>query len=293
MKINEGISLFVEYLYVEKGLSKNTIASYQSDLELFMRIVPNAEDVLDINIDNIRKYIRFQTAHGLSATSITRRISSIKNFLMFLQRENKYNQQIPKIELPKRGTHLPTYLTVEEVEALLNAPDMTKENGIRDRAMLEIMYSSGLRVSELLSLTKGNINMEKGIITIVGKGSKERRVPIGDYALEYLHKYLHDVRDKKRNLKTNIIFLNHFNKSISRQYFHRIIKDYAKKVGINKEIFPHTLRHSFATHLLENGAKLRVVQEMLGHSDVSTTQIYTTITRSTIVSSYDLYKSRK
>lgn len=293
MEINEGISLFIEYLYVEKGLSKNTIESYQSDLELFQKAVPSLEDVLDINSENIRKFIRYQTAHGLSATSITRRISTIKNFLLFLQRENEYNQQIPKIELPKRGIHLPTYLTIEEVEALLNAPDMTKESGIRDRAMLEVMYSSGLRVSELLSLTKGNVNMEKGIITIIGKGAKERRVPIGDYALEYLEKYLYDVRDKKRNLKTNIIFLNHFNKPVSRQYFHRIIKDYARKVGMQKEISPHTLRHSFATHLLENGAQLRVVQEMLGHSDVSTTQIYTTITTSRIVSAYDLYKSRK
>ena len=293
MLIEDGLIEFIEYLYVEKGLSKNTIEAYKEDLELFMKTVPDMQYVVDINSDNIRKFIRYQTARGLSATSIIRRISTIKNFLIYLQREGKYSQKIPKIDLPKKAMHLPTYLTEEEVEALLMAPDLTKNEGIRDRAMLEVMYSSGLRVSELLSLTKGNINISKGIITIMGKGSKERRVPIGDFALEYLVKYFDEVRDKKRNIRTNVIFLNKFNKPISRQYFHRIIKQYALKVGITKDISPHTLRHSFATHLLEHGAQLRVVQEMLGHSDVATTQIYTTITQNRIVSAYDLYTKRK
>ncbi|MCH5171628.1 MAG: site-specific tyrosine recombinase XerD [Erysipelotrichales bacterium] len=293
MLIQDGIIEFIDYLYVEKGLSKNTIEAYKKDLDLFVETIPNMEYVVDINNDNIRKFIRYQTAKGLSATSIIRRISTIKNFLLYLQREGKYSQKIPKIDLPKKAMHLPTYLTEEEVEALLMAPDLNKKEGIRDRAMLEVMYSSGLRVSELLSITKGNINVPKGIITIMGKGSKERRVPIGDFALEYLIKYLDEVRDKKRNVRTNVIFLNKFDKPISRQYFHRIIKQYALKVGITKEISPHTLRHSFATHLLEHGAQLRVVQEMLGHSDVATTQIYTTITQNRIVSAYDLYTKRK
>ena len=173
------------------------------------------------------------------------------------------------------------------------APDMTKKEGIRDRAMLEVMYASGLRVSELLNLTKGNVNMSKGILTIIGKGSKERRVPIGDFALEYLDKYMTEVRDKIKKLSTNVIFLNKFNEPISRQYFHRIIKKYAAQVGITKDISPHTLRHSFATHLLEHGAQLRVVQEMLGHADISTTQIYTTITQNRILAAYDMYTKRK
>ncbi|MCH5180459.1 MAG: tyrosine recombinase [Erysipelotrichales bacterium] len=293
MLIEEGIVYFIDYLYVEKGLSKNTIQSYQKDLELFLQSNPDMQEVMDINSENIRKFVRYQTARGLSPTSIIRRVSTIRNFLIYLQREGKYLLQIPKIDLPKKAIHLPTYLTEEEVEALLMAPDMTKKEGIRDRAMLEVMYSSGLRVSELLSLTKGKVNISKGIVTIIGKGSKERRVPIGDFALEYLVKYLDEVRDKKRNARTEVIFLNKFNKPISRQYFHRIIKQYAKLVGIDKEISPHTLRHSFATHLLEHGAQLRVVQEMLGHSDVATTQIYTTITQNRIVSAYDLYTKRK
>lgn len=293
MLIQDAIIDFIDYLYVEKGLSKNTIEAYKEDLELFLIAVPNMQYVVDINTDNIRKFIRYQTARGLSATSVIRRVSSIKNFLIYLQREGKYSQKIPKVDLPKKPIHLPTYLTEEEVESLLMAPDLTKNEGIRDRAMLEVMYASGLRVSELLGLTKGNVNMSKGIITIVGKGSKERRVPIGDFALEYLVKYLDEVRDKKRNVRSNVIFLNKFDKPISRQYFHRIIKQYALKVGITKEISPHTLRHSFATHLLEHGAQLRVVQEMLGHSNVATTQIYTTITQNRIVSAYDMYTKRK
>ncbi len=293
MLIQDGIMDFIDYLYIEKGLSKNTIEAYREDLELFLRSCPEITDISEISEDHIRKFIRNQTAHGLEAKSVIRRISTIKNFLLYLQREGKYNHPIPKIAHPKKPIHLPIYLTEKEVEDLLMAPDMTKKEGIRDRAMLEVMYASGLRVSELLNLTKGNVNMSKGILTIIGKGSKERRVPIGDFALEYLDKYMTEVRDKIKKLSTNVIFLNKFNEPISRQYFHRIIKKYAAQVGITKDISPHTLRHSFATHLLEHGAQLRVVQEMLGHADISTTQIYTTITQNRILAAYDMYTKRK
>lgn len=291
MHIEEAINNFVEYLYVEKGLAKNTIIAYQDDLQSFIKIT-GVENTNDINKDTLRKYVRMETINGLNATSIIRRMSTIHNFLLFLQRENKYNMQIPIVDLPKKQILLPSYLTVEEVDALLEQPNLSKKEGIRDRAMLEIMYASGLRVSELLNLKKGDVNMSKGIITIIGKGSKERRVPIGDFALEYLDKYLVEVRNKIKD-GGNFIFLNNRHKPISRQYFHRQVKKYAKQAGIDKEISPHTLRHSFATHLLENGAQLRVVQEMLGHSNIATTQIYTTITQNRILSAYDLYTKRK
>jgi len=293
MEIESAIELYNTYLIVEKGLSDNTIKSYQEDLKIFLEAIPDIKRVGDLMPEHFRVFVRYEAMHQISARTIVRRISVIRGFYLFLQNENLYHQQIPHIDLPKKKTLLPTYLTFEEVEALLDQPDLTKADGIRDKAMLEVMYASGLRVSELLSLTFGSINMTKGIIKIVGKGSKERQVPIGDFALEYLNNYLDKVRYKDKKIKSNYIFLSKLNKPISRQYFYKVIQKYAKMAGIDKEISPHTLRHSFATHLLENGAQLRVVQEMLGHSNIATTQIYTTITQNRILQAYDLYNKRK
>lgn len=293
MDIYEAIELYVEYLIVEKGLSNNTVQAYKEDIDIFLNAIGQIETTSDLQPEFIRQFVRFESINKISPRSIVRRISTIRGFYLFLQRENLYRQQIPKIDLPKRATILPTYLTVEEVESLLEQPDLSKNGGIRDRAMLEVMYSSGLRVSELLNLTFKNLNAQKGIITLIGKGSKERRVPIGDFAMEYLSNYLEKVRYKDKVTKNSFIFVSKLKKPLSRQYFHRIIKNYASKAGIRKNISPHTLRHSFATHLLENGAQLRVVQEMLGHSNIATTQIYTTITERRILKAYDLYNKRK
>ena len=188
---------------------------------------------------------------------------------------------------------LPTYLTIEEVEALLEAPDLTKKGELRDKAMLEVMYASGLRVSELINLEKHQLNMKRGVIKVMGKGSKERKVPIGEFALEYVVKYIEEARNFNPGKDSKYLFLNREGKPISRVYFFKQVRKYAERAGINKVISPHTLRHSFATHLVEQGAELRAVQEMLGHSNIATTQIYTHLSKSRIRSAYDLYMNKK
>ena len=197
------------------------------------------------------------------------------------------------MDKPKGSKKLPVCISIEEVEALLNAPDLDKNEGQRDRAMLEVMYSSGLRISELLNLTMRQINFQRGMLRIVGKGNKERIVPIGDYALEYLNKYITEGRRKNINKNSDYVFLNRYGEPLSRVYFFKQVKKYAKEAGIKEEISPHTLRHCSATHMLENGAELRAVQEMLGHANIATTQIYTNISSKRILSAYDLYSKRK
>ena len=216
-----------------------------------------------------------------------------KNFYLFLEKEHIIETQLTKFDKPKGSKRLPTCISIEEVEALLESPNIEKTEGLRDRAMLEVMYSSGLRVSELLSLKISQINFEKGIIKIIGKGSKERHVPIGDYALEYLNKYIEGPRRRNPGKNSEYAFLNRYGMPLSRQYFFLQIKKYAIAAGIKEEISPHTLRHCFATHMLENGAELRAVQEMLGHTNIATTQIYTNISSKRILSAYDLYSKRK
>ncbi len=234
-----------------------------------------------------------QSEAGLSASTILRRLSATRNFFLFLSSEKIIDLDIPKLKGPKLPKKLPLVMTEEEVDGLLEAPDMRKKGGIRDRAMLEVMYSSGLRVSELVSLKLKQIDFENGTITIIGKGDKQRSIPIGEFALEYLSKYIDEVRSKSRFRKSNYVFLNKNGEPISRIYFWKQIKAYAEKAGIDKDISPHTLRHCFATHLLENGADLRMVQEMLGHSNIATTQIYTHVSSKRIMSAYDKYGLRK
>lgn len=292
MEISEAIKYFFQYLSVEKGVSKETIKSYQYDLQEFFKAFPK-NDTDDIMPTDISDFIAIQSRQNLSVKTIQRRLSSTKNFYLFLEKERIIHEPIVHFDTPRGIKKLPIVLTIDEVEDLLDAPDLTKPEGIRDRAMFEVMYSSGLRVSELLSLQIKDVNLDKGIIHVVGKGNKERRVPIGDYALEYLIKYYHEVRVKNHGAETNYLFLNRYGKPLSRQYFFLQVKKYAQRVGIHKEISPHTLRHCFATHLLEGGANLRTVQEMLGHSNIATTQIYTNISSRRILDAYDLYSKRK
>ena len=292
MDLNEATELYFQYLRVEKGVSNDTIQNYLYDLRLFCSCLKK-ENISDLKSDDIQQFIRIQTQNMMSVPTILRRISSIKNFYLFLEKERIISFQIEELDKPKGAKKLPICISVEEVEALLNAPDLSKPEGQRDRAMLEVMYSSGLRISELLSLKLKQINYERGTIRIIGKGNKERIVPIGDYALDYLNTYLEDGRRKNKNKNSEFLFLNRYGDPVSRVYFFKQVKKYAKEANIKEVISPHTLRHCFATHMLENGAELRAVQEMLGHTNIATTQIYTNISSKRILSAYDLYSKRK
>ena len=293
MLINDAVELFAQYLLVEKGLSKKTVEAYINDLKQFFAYFKNHKEVEDLDPNDINSFMMYGASQGKQASTTLRRASSIKHFYSFLKKEGYYDKELPDVESIKKPSKLPTYLSVEEVEALLNAPNMKSLSGIRDRAMLELMYASGLRVSELVLLEKSNINLKKGVVTVFGKGAKERKVPIGDYALEYVVRYLNEVRDKFNGRNSKYLFLNRKGQPISRIYFFKQIRKYAQEVGIEKTISPHTLRHCFATHLLEGGAQLRTVQGMLGHSNIATTQIYTHISRDRIVSAYDLFMNKK
>ena len=292
MELNEASDLYFQYLRVEKGVSNETIRNYAYDLKQFFDVL-HKETTADLRSDDIQEFIRIQTQNMLSVPTILRRISSTKNFYLFLENERIISFQIDNLDKPKGSKKLPICISVEEVEALLNQPDLSKPEGQRDRAMLEVMYSSGLRVTELISLKVKQINFARGIIKIIGKGDKERIVPIGDYALEYLNKYLNDGRRKNKNRNSDYLFLNRYGEPVSRVYFFKQVKKYAQEAGIDVEVSPHTLRHCFATHMLENGAELRAVQEMLGHTNIATTQIYTNISSKRILSAYDLYSKRK
>ena len=292
MTLNEASNLYFEFLRVEKGVSNETILNYSYDLKQFFDVL-NKKTTANLKSEDIQEFVRIQTQNMMSVPTILRRISCIKNFYLFLEKERLISFQIEELDKPKGAKKLPVCISIEEVEALLNQPNLEKAEGQRDRAMLEIMYSSGLRISELLNLKLKQINFERGIVKIVGKGNKERIVPIGDYALEYLNKYLNNRRMKNPGKNSDFLFLNRYGEQVSRVYFFKQVKKYAQQAGIKTEISPHTLRHCFATHMLENGAELRAVQEMLGHANIATTQIYTNISSKRILSAYDLYSKRK
>ena len=288
MLINEVKDEFLSYLIVERGDSKATIDNYSIDLDQFISFEEN-KDISLLKREDISDFINYLSSKGLKTSSIIRRSTVIRLFYIYLNKEKLIDVPLTGLYLPKNEKHLPSVLSTDEVDALLDCFDLTKEVEIRDKAMLETMYASGLRVSELLSLELGNINFVQGYIKTKGKGSKERIIPIGEFALEYLSLYIDKVRGCNVGYKTKYVFLNKEGKPISRQYFWRKVKEYALRANIYTEISPHTLRHSFATHLLENGANLREVQEMLGHSKIETTQIYTHISTKRIISAYDQF----
>ena len=292
MTLNEASELYFQYLRVEKGVSNETIRNYAYDLRIFFEVL-NKHSTKDLKSGDIQEFIRIQTQNMLSIPTILRRISSIKNLYLFLEKERIITFQLDSLDKPKGSKKLPVCISIEEVEALLEQPDISKPEGQRDKAMLEVLYSSGLRISELLSLKTNQINYEHGIVKVIGKGNKERIVPVGDFAIEYLGKYINDGRRKNPKRSSDFLFLNRYGEPVSRVYFFKQVKKYAKQAGIQVEISPHTLRHCFATHMLENGAELRAVQEMLGHANIATTQIYTNISSKRILSAYDLYSKRK
>lgn len=274
---------FLNYLVVERGLSRNTLESYSRDLNKYIDYLEKhgISDIKETSSSHIIAFISTLTEKGLSTKTTARNLVAIRTFYKFLVSE-KYLEENPaaRIDSPKTWFRLPNTLALDEVERLLDQPDANTPLGMRDSAMLELLYATGLRVSELISLSLNNINLEAGYLIALGKGSKERIVPIGDHAAKKVREYMVSARNrllKKSN--SPYIFVNRSGKFISRQGFWKIIKKYALKAGIKKNIAPHTLRHSFATHLLERGADLRSVQTMLGHVDISTTQIYTHVTR--------------
>ena len=293
MDIIDSLDMYRQYLLVEKGLSKNTWNSYLNDLKMFFTHFKSFKTVEDISEESLSEYVSFCLNNEYSTTSVLRISSSIKSYLLFLKNSGYFKYEIPEITLPKKPDRLPVCLNREEIELLLSAPDLENPSGLRDRAMLEVMYSSGLRVSELLSLTIDKISFQQKIINVFGKGSKERKVPISEYSLDFVQEYISKVRSKNPGKNSKILFLNKKGEQISRIYFYKQIEKYAEYVGIRKKISPHTLRHSFATHLLDGGAQLRAVQEMLGHENIQTTQIYTHVSKAKLINTYDLFMNKK
>ena len=294
MEINESFDAFIQYLRVERGVSEITVKNYREDFKIFLLSFPDVRTTDDLSVDMLPEFVRRQDELARSSSTILRRYSLLRNYFSFLNEENILHEEMPDVDKPKSSKRLPFVMSNEEVDELLEAPDISKDNGMRDRAMLELMYATGLRVSELLSLRFRNVNMQNGLITVYGKGNKQRSVPVSSFALEFLRKYIDGPRKRVKGSKdTDIIFLNRDGKALSRTYFFMQVKRYAEEKGIDSSVSPHTLRHCFATHLLENGASFRAVQEMLGHSNIATTQIYTEVSTKRIMSAYDLYASRK
>ncbi len=285
------ISEFLIYLELDLNYSDNTIKSYEKDLEKLAKYYEK-KDLLKLGVKDLEKYI--YTLNELAASSVSRNISALRTFYNYFMKLDKisYNP-CDSIKQPKLGTHLPTFLTIEEIEKLLDIKIETPFDA-RNKAILEIMYATGLRISETITLEFKNIDLDECIVRVMGKGSKERIVPINDYAIDALNNYINNYRQLLvKNIETNYLFLNNHGKMLTRQGVFKMIKEECLKKGITKNISPHTLRHTFATHLLENGADLRVIQELLGHSDIQTTQIYTHITNETLHKEYLTYFPRK
>jgi integrase/recombinase XerD len=282
---------FIYYLSVERGLADNTLDSYQRDLKKYLQFLKK-HDVDNFNITSrkiISQYLLEQREKGLAPSTLTRNLASIRSFYNFLLKEQVIQENpAAELESPRTEKKLPRVLSFKDMELLLEQPETREIIGMRDKAMLELLYATGIRVSELVSLGLNNVNIKMGFLRCEGKGNKERMIPLGSVAIKSLQEYLQYARNKLLKQKDEkALFINQHGKRLTRQGFWKILKKYALKAGISAEITPHTLRHSFATHLLENGADLRSVQEMLGHADISTTQIYTQITRRKIKEIYD------
>ena len=289
MELNKLIEDFKTYLLIDKKYSANTILSYQDDLHKFILYFQN-KDIKSIKKEDLKNYLNYLKKEELSSKTISHHISVIRTFYKFLLMNKLLDNDISStLELPKAKKTLPTVMTLEEIDKLLDI-DLKDDYSFRNKAMLELMYATGLRVSELIALKLSHIDLENCIIRTLGKGSKERIVPIGDYALRYLKTYVYEYRNammKKKN--HDYVFVNNHGDPMTRQGFFKIIKKQADMKGIKTVISPHTIRHSFATHLLERGADLRSIQEMLGHSNISTTQIYTHVSNKHLEQNYQMH----
>ena len=269
----------MDTLWVEHGLSDNTLTAYRNDLLGLSRWLSRpAVGITEVRRDHLLDYLSYRVRQGGTPRTTARLLSSIRRFYRYLAGRGMIQKDpSAQIEFPKLGRSLPGTLSEEEVERLLVAPDVSKAHGMRDRAMLELLYASGLRVSELIGLTLDQVNLNHGVIRVMGKGSKERLIPFGEQANEWIGQFMNDARVclLKSRPPCDALFVTRRGGAMTRQAFWALIKKYARQVGITKHLSPHTLRHAFATHLLNHGADLRVVQMLLGHSDLSTTQIYT------------------
>lgn len=290
-KLQEDVEDYLRYSQIERGLSDNTIFAYRQDLMDFLVFLKKEGlDSWPTKAVDIDAFLAEQRDLNKATSSISRMISSLRKFYQWLVRQNiqKINPML-EIDSPKKEHRLPVALSVDEVTKLLDQPDVTKKLGIRDRALLETLYATGIRVSELINLKFSDLHEELKLLKVLGKGSKERLIPISDVAISWIKSYQEKVRDPlllKSGKYTDTIFLNNRGGALTRQAVWQIIKRYCQMAGIKKNVTPHTLRHTFATHLLENGADLRVVQEILGHSDISTTQIYTNLSQQHILQVY-------
>ncbi|WP_445366932.1 site-specific tyrosine recombinase XerD [Methylomonas sp. BW4-1] len=278
MNSAQTIEAFLNALWLEFGLSDNTLSAYGSDLKLFAKWLKD-KDITAVDDTTIKSFLANRQQQGITSRSSARIVSCLRRFYGYLLREGKINiDPTQLIDSPQLGRTLPDSLSETDVELLLNAPEVTDKLGFRDRTMLEMLYATGLRVSELVELKFSQINFRQGCVRIVGKGDKERLVPVGEEAMDWAEHYLNTARQAiLGNRQSDYLFVTTRGTSMTRQAFWHIIKRYAVRAGIDKHLSPHTLRHAFATHLLNHGADLRVVQLLLGHSDLSTTQIYTHI----------------
>lgn len=284
------------FLLIEKGLSEKTIAAYCTDLMKFGLFLEKKKviDLSGIDTGRILEYLIHLRAQGLSARSRARHLVSLRGFFKFMTHEKILEKNPAQgVDLPKTGLHLPDVLTVSEVEALIRAPDRNKPEGLRDAAMLELLYGAGLRVSELIRIEMTGINLEAGFVRVFGKGAKERVVPVGRMALDVIRDYLGRSRPQLLKNRSSVhLFVTRRGSAMTRQSFWNLIGRYGRLANLKKKITPHSVRHSFATHLLEGGADLRAVQMMLGHADISTTQIYTHVAQRQLVEAHKKYHPR-
>jgi integrase/recombinase XerD len=290
------LDTFFNYMLIERGLSKNTIDSYARDITKFSNFIYHtiSKSLTECINKDLILFLAHLKEDGYSSKSIARNVSSIKSFYRFLHNENVIKQN-PFIEIktPRTEKRLPDVLNEDEVMLVLNSPNVNDNIGLRDKALFEVLYATGLRVTELISLTVNNVNLEAGFLIVLGKGSKERIVPLGDEAVSWVSKYRTGSRlFLLKNRVRDSLFLNKYGNPLSRQGFWKIIKKYCLIAGITKNVSPHTFRHSFASHLLGGGADLRSVQTMLGHSDISTTQIYTHIDKGALKKIHRKYHPR-
>ena len=283
--MNENLENYRNYLKYERAYSDNTVGAYMNDLNKYEEFLK--KNILESDTEDLEKYLKY--IKNLESTTVAHKITSIKSYFNYnIKREIVSVNPADKVSRPKLTKHLPEYLTEEEVGKLLDV-EVKSPYDYRNKTILELLYSSGIRISELVNIKTPNYDSEECLIRIMGKGSKERIVPLGDYAVNIMNDYMNNYRPLINKKHTDYVFINNRGDKISRQFIFKVIKKEALKKGIKKDISPHTLRHTFATHLLKNGADLRIIQELLGHENISTTQIYTHVTNNKLKSDYETY----
>lgn len=283
--MNENLENYRNYLKYERAYSDNTVGAYMNDLNKYEEFLK--KDILESDTEDLEKYLKY--IKNLESTTVAHKITSIKSYFNYnIKRGIVSVNPADKVSRPKLTKHLPEYLTEEEVGKLLDV-ELKSPYDYRNKTILELLYSSGIRISELVNIKTPNYDSEECLIRIMGKGSKERIVPLGDYAVNIMNDYMNNYRPLINKKHTDYVFVNNRGDKISRQFIFKVIKKEALKKGIKKDISPHTLRHTFATHLLKNGADLRIIQELLGHENISTTQIYTHVTNNKLKSDYETY----